>query len=244
MDYGNAMYGGVSPVADGYLTTLDTYDARIYCYGKGPSALTVEAPMAAITQGSSLVVRGTVTDIAAGTKQNEQAARFPNGVPAVSDASQSQWMEYVYMQKPRPTDTTGVSVTLSVVDSNGNFREIGKTTSNADGFFAFNWKPDITGQFTVYAAFAGSESYYPSHAVTAFAVDQAAATPAPTEFVLTKPCNHNRSNDVLSRWSSRYNHCDSNSWLAYPKKTPIEAKYQKNNLSPFLVLNKIRSKKR
>ncbi|HEX7482310.1 MAG TPA: PQQ-binding-like beta-propeller repeat protein, partial [Candidatus Bathyarchaeia archaeon] len=185
MDYGNAMYGGVSPVADGYLTTLDTYDARIYCFGKGPSALTVEAPMAGITQGSSLVIRGTVTDIAAGTKQIEQAARFPNGVPAVSDASQSQWMEYVYMQKPRPTDTTGVPVTLSVVDSNGNYREIGKTTSNADGFFAFNWKPDITGQYTVYASFAGSESYYPSHAVTAFAVDQAAATPGPTENLQT-----------------------------------------------------------
>jgi hypothetical protein len=94
-------------------------------------------------------------------------------------------MEYVYMQKPRPTDTTGVSITLNVVDSNGNFREIGKTTSNADGFFALNWKPDITGQYTVYAAFAGSESYYPSHAVTAFAVDQGAATPVPTEALQT-----------------------------------------------------------
>ena len=90
-------------------------------------------------------------------------------------------MEYVYMQKPRPTDTTGVPITLSVVDSNGNYREIGTTTSDADGFFAFNWKPDIDGQYTVYASFGGSESYWPSHAVTAFAVDPAAPTPAPTE---------------------------------------------------------------
>ena len=52
--------------------------------------------------------------------------------------------------------------------------------ADADGFFAFNWKPDIEGQYTVYASFAGSESYWPSHAVTAFAVDPAAATPAPT----------------------------------------------------------------
>ena len=77
------------------------------------------------------------------------------------------------MQKPRPTDITGVPITLSVVDSNGNYRDIGTTTSDADGFFAFNWKPDIDGQYTVYASFAGSESYWPSHAVTAFAVDLA-----------------------------------------------------------------------
>ena len=84
------------------------------------------------------------------------------------------------MQKPRPTDITGVPIVLSVVDSNGNYREIGTTTSDSDGFFAFNWKPDIDGQYTVYASFAGSESYWPSHAVTAFAVDPAAPTPAPT----------------------------------------------------------------
>ena len=41
-------------------------------------------------------------------------------------------------------------------------------------------KPDITGQYTVYASFTGSESYWPSHAVTAFSVDPAAPTPAPT----------------------------------------------------------------
>jgi hypothetical protein len=122
-----------------------------------------------------------VTDIAAGTKQNEQAARFPNGLPVVSDASQSAWMEYVYMQKPRPVDATGVPVTLSVVDANGNYREIGTVTSNADGFYSLSWKPDIEGTYTVYASFAGSESYWPSHAVSAFAVDLAAATPAPTQ---------------------------------------------------------------
>jgi hypothetical protein len=86
-------------------------------------------------------------------------------------------MEYVYMQKPRPTNATGVPVTLSVVDANGNYRTIGKTASTADGFFSFNWKPDIEGQYMVYASFAGSESYYPSHAVTSFNVDPAAPTP-------------------------------------------------------------------
>lgn len=152
------MNGAQSAVASGYLTVFDPYDSQIYCYGKGPSQLTVAAPQSSIELGKSLVISGTVTDIASGTIQKEQAARFPNGVPAVSDASISAWMEYVYMQKPRPTDVTGVPVTLSVVDSNGNYREIGTATSK-DGFFTFNWKPDITGQYSVYASFAGSESY-------------------------------------------------------------------------------------
>jgi outer membrane protein assembly factor BamB len=181
MGWGTGMYVGQSDiVAEGSFIYLNCYDMQIYTVGKGPSAMTIEAPKASIDLGKSLIISGTVTDISAGTKQKEQAARFPLGVPAVSDASQSAWMEYVYMQKPRPTDTTGVPIALSVVDANGNYRDIGTTTSNADGFFAFNWKPDIDGQYTVYASFAGSESYWPSHAVTAFAVDPAHPTEAPT----------------------------------------------------------------
>jgi hypothetical protein len=52
--------------------------------------------------GNNVLVEGTVIDISAGTKQHVQAARFPHGVPAVSDESMGEWMEYVYMQKPRP----------------------------------------------------------------------------------------------------------------------------------------------
>ncbi len=177
-------------VADGYMVDLNRYDEQLYCFGKGPTATTVEAPKAAITLGSSLVISGTVIDIAAGTQQEEQAARFPHGVPAVSDESMTEWMEYVYMQKPRPTDVTGVEVTLSVLDANNNYREIGKTTANSDGFFTFNWKPDIEGQYTVYASFAGSESYWPSHAVSSFAVDptietQTPAYPQPVDNTMT-----------------------------------------------------------
>jgi outer membrane protein assembly factor BamB len=167
-------------VADGFWVYYNYYDGQLYCIGKGPSATTVSVPNNVVNLGSSVLIQGTITDIAAGTNQNEQAARFPNGVPAVSDASQGLWMDYVYMQKPRPTDTTGVPIVLSVVDSNGNYREIGTTTST-DGFFTYNWKPDIEGLYTVYASFAGSESYWPSHAVTSFAVDPAPATPMPTE---------------------------------------------------------------
>jgi hypothetical protein len=74
-----------------------------------------------------------------------------------------------------------VNVILSVLDSNGNFRDIGTVTSDADGFFRYTWTPDIPGDFTVYATFAGTKGYWPSHDVTAFTVMEAPeATPPPT----------------------------------------------------------------
>ena len=167
------------PVADGYIAYFNTYDGQVYSIGKGPSAMTVSAPDVASSLGTPIVIRGTVTDIAAGTKQNEQAARFPNGVPAVSDASQSAWMEYVYMQKPKPTDVTGVPVTIDVIDSNGNYRNIGTTTSDSRGMFTFNWTPDITGSYRVIATFAGSNSYFSSSAETSFYASAAPPTPSP-----------------------------------------------------------------
>jgi hypothetical protein len=172
--------------ADGYIAYLNVYDMQVYVVGKGPSQTTVEAPLAAITAGNSLVIQGTVTDIAAGTKQPEQAARFPNGVPAVSDESQGAWMEYVYMQKPRPANATGVPVTLDAIDPNGNFIHIGDATSDTSSLFSFAWcPPDVPGKYTVIATFAGSESYWPSYAETAMVVQEAPPpTPAPEKLVL------------------------------------------------------------
>ncbi len=172
-------YPGSMQVADGVLTYWNNYDHQVYAVGKGASSTTVEVTNDVVPSGNSVMIKGTVTDVSPGTKQSEQSLRFPNGVPAVSDASQSDWMAYVYMQKPRPTNATGVDVTLSVIDANNNYRTIGTTTADADGFFSFNWMPDITGKFTVYASFEGSESYWPSHAVTAFNVDEPAATASP-----------------------------------------------------------------
>ena len=174
-------------VADGYLVGLNLFDEQIYCFGKGPTETTITAPDLSVELGKSLTIKGAVTDISAGTTQEEQAARFPNGVPAVSDNSMSDWMQYVYQQKPRPTNTTGVTVNLHVIDSNNNFRDIGTTTTNDDGFFSLNWKPDVAGKYTVYATFAGSESYWPSHAVTAFSVDDAAPTASPIPETVSPP---------------------------------------------------------
>jgi hypothetical protein len=167
-------------ISDGVMTTLNAYDNQIYAYGKGPTAMSVTAPKTAIELGKSLVIEGSVLDISAGSQQQAVAANFPNGLPAVSDASMTSWMKYIYMQQQLPTDTVGVPVSVSVVDSNGNFRQIGTTTSDASGKFGLQWTPDITGKYTVIATFGGSESYYGSSAETFFAVDEAAATPAPT----------------------------------------------------------------
>jgi outer membrane protein assembly factor BamB len=172
-------------ISDGIATTLNAYDNQIYAYGMGPSKTTVTAPDPVTSVGSPIVITGTVTDISAGSQQNAVAANFPNGLPCVSDASMSQWMEYVYMQQPMPTNMTGVPVTLSVIDSNGNNRQIGTTTTTASGTFGFTWTPNIQGNYTVTAAFAGTQSYYGSTADTYFYATASPATPAPTATPVT-----------------------------------------------------------
>jgi len=168
-------------ISDGVMVTLNAYDNQIYAYGKGPTATTVSAPNVGIAFGSSVVISGTVTDISAGTKQNEQAARFPNGVPVVSDESMSAWMEYVYMKQPKPTNATGIKVTISVLDPNNNSYDVGTATSNTDGTFSLLFDPPVPGMYTIIATFEGSKSYYGSHATTYLYVEEApVVTPSPT----------------------------------------------------------------
>jgi hypothetical protein len=169
-------------VADGYFVFFNGYDQRIYSIGKGPSASTVMASPKVSVHGSSVLVEGSVIDTAAGTKQDEQAARFPDGVPAISDESMGEWMEYVYMQKPKPTDAKGVEVVLETLDPNGNFYEIGRATSDASGTYGYAFTPEVPGLYTIIARFAGSESYWGSRAETYINVEealQASPTPAP-----------------------------------------------------------------
>ena len=163
-------------IADGIATTLNAYDNQIYAYGKGPSAITANAQQF----GTSMVISGTIIDKSAGSQQGAVLGNFPTGLPCVSDNSMTGWMEYVYMQQPCPTNVTGVPITVSVVDSNGNSRIIGKTTSDASGMYTLTWIPDIPGNYTVTASFAGSNSYYGSAAETAFAVNAPTSTVTPT----------------------------------------------------------------
>jgi hypothetical protein len=92
----------------------------------------------------------------------------------------TDWMGYVYQQKPLPTNFTGVQVTINVLDANGNYRTIGTTTTDTTGIYSLSWLPDIPGDYKVTATFAGNNGYWPSNAETSFTVDPAAATPTPT----------------------------------------------------------------
>ncbi|MCW4015270.1 MAG: PQQ-binding-like beta-propeller repeat protein [Candidatus Bathyarchaeota archaeon] len=174
-----SFYSRIGAIADGYLAYLNAYDGQVYCIGKGPSETTVTASPEIIACGTSVMIKGSVIDTASGTTQNEQAARFPHGVPAVADSCMSEWMEYVYMQKPFPDNVEGVRVTLTAVDANGNTQNIGTVTTDASGMFKKMWTPEIEGEYTVIATFAGTESYWGSYAQTAFGVDPAVSTAVP-----------------------------------------------------------------
>ncbi|HUJ84562.1 MAG TPA: hypothetical protein VLV84_03040 [Candidatus Acidoferrales bacterium] len=177
--------GSCPAVVDGQLLTFNAYDNQIYSYGVGPTKTTVSAPSVGVSTTTPITISGMVTDISSGSQQQAVAANFPNGLPCVSDASMEQFMEAVYEQEPMPTNITGVPVTVYVLDSNNNYRSIGTTTTDASGFYSLNWTPDIKGNYTVTATFAGSPAYYASSAQTAFYASAPAPTQAPTSTPLS-----------------------------------------------------------
>jgi hypothetical protein len=181
--YRETRWGGNGIIGDSIIATMDTYDQRVYAIGKGPTAMTLNAPTVSADAGKSFIIQGSISDISPGMQTSSVQMRFPNGVPAVSDASQSAWMLYVYKQFEAPTNATGVPLAISVVDSNGNYRTVGTTTSDASGHYSFAWLPDISGSYQVFVTFAGSAAYYGSSATATFYADQpvATATPAPTQ---------------------------------------------------------------
>jgi hypothetical protein len=124
-----------------------------------------------------VMITGTVTDQSTGAK----------GTPAISDEDMSAWMEYMYMQKPMPTNAKGVTVKLTAIDPNGNFQDIGEAVSDIDGNFGISWIPPVEGEYNVMAEFEGSESYGSSYATTYFVVGQAASAAIPIEPEPTEP---------------------------------------------------------
>ncbi len=166
-------WGGGPVIGDSIIAMWNSYDGQIYSIGKGPSATTVTAPDIGVPAGTSVMIKGTVTDQSAGAKNT----------PAISDESMDEWMQYLYMQFPHPANAVGVPVSIDTVDPNGNFIHIGDTTSDQSGTFSYRWvtPSDIPGSYTIIATFAGSKSYWPSYAETAISVDPAATTPAPTD---------------------------------------------------------------
>jgi outer membrane protein assembly factor BamB len=180
-----ASYGLASSspaIADGYIVALNLYDNQIYCYGKGPSAITVTAPQTVITRGQSTMITGTVTDQSSGAMKLAQTLGYANGVPAISDEDQEAWMEYLYMQQARPKDATGVEVSLDTIDPNGNYVHIGTVASDITGAYGYKWTPEVPGTYQIIATFAGSAAYGPSVAQTYAGVDEAPPATAPPEY--------------------------------------------------------------
>jgi len=168
---------GSTAIADGYVVSLNAYDNQIYCYGKGPSTTTVTAPDMGIPLGSSVTIKGTVTDQSPGA----------TGTPAISDEDMSEWMEYLYMQQAKPEDAQGVTVKLTSIDPNGNYQDIGEVTADTWGNFGTSWVPPVPGEYIIMAEFEGSASYGSSSDSTYISVDPAPSPAVPIEPEPTEP---------------------------------------------------------
>jgi hypothetical protein len=176
-------WGSDLAIADGILVSWNWYDGQIYAFGKGPSATTVSASPKTTTHGTAVVIEGTVTDqTPTGRRNINNEVQFTlEGTPAISDEDMEAWMEYKFMEQGFPADAKGVEVVLTVVDPNSNAYEIGRATSDVTGHYSLSYEPLVPGDYTIFAAFEGSASYYGSQAVTAITVEEApAATPMPT----------------------------------------------------------------
>jgi len=172
-------WGGRAIIGDSIIAMIDSYDNRLYAIGKGPSAIDATASPKVSALGSSVIVEGKVTDVSPGTQTSTMKLRFPNGVPAISDASMSDWMMYVYKNFERPADAYGVTVKIEGYDPNGNYQNFGTTTSDSNGNFALVFEPEVPGTYWISATFEGSNGYYGSTASTYLTVDPA-PEPYPT----------------------------------------------------------------
>ena len=174
--------GSLGVIADGYLTAGSIYDGYTYCYGKGPSSVTLTT-LGNSVNGSSVLIQGKVLD---------QSPAQP-GTPCVSVASMATQMEYIHMQQPQGglfgnVTITGVPVTLIAIDPNGNTINIGTTTTNGYyGTFSYAWTPPGPGQYTIIASFAGDNSYGSSSTSSALGVNAGPAGTTTTTTTQTQP---------------------------------------------------------
>jgi hypothetical protein len=162
--------GGIS---SGILWYPNHIDGCLWAFGMGETATTVSASPKIIANGANVLIEGSVTDQTPSIK----------GTPAVSDESMGAWMEYLYANKPMPTNVTGVSVALVAIASNGTVTDIAHATTDSSGQFSYLWTPPAQDTYTILANFEGSLSYYSSWGETAVGVTASPEAPTvePTE---------------------------------------------------------------
>jgi hypothetical protein len=187
--------GGVAPgaAANGYLLGSGIFDGKMYCLGKGPTKTTVTAPLTTVPAGTGVLIQGSVMDMSPVSQDHTSQVGFPNGVPAVADEDMSEWMDYLHMQNAtllnNPPVPKGVTVKLVALGPNhGDVIDIGTVTSDSGGMFKKTWTAPSEGEYTVYATFDGSGSYYGSYAETGMVV---AAAPETTGTTGTQPAADN-----------------------------------------------------
>lgn len=174
-------WGGNAIIGDSIIATYNTYDGQMYAIGKGPTETTVQGPTTVVPKGTNVLLQGTVMDVSEGTKHSSLTARFPNGVPAVADADMGDWMKYVYMQFERPADVQGVTVTIEAVDPNGNYQNLGTTTTDSSGNYGFMFEPEVEGTYMIIATFMGSKAYWSSTTTTYVGIGPTSSASTPIE---------------------------------------------------------------
>ncbi|MCL2643131.1 MAG: PQQ-binding-like beta-propeller repeat protein [Candidatus Bathyarchaeota archaeon] len=173
------LWGGRALIGDSIIVSMDMYDQQIYAIGKGPSELTVSVSNAIIAEGNTVMISGTVMDVSPGTESDNLRYRFPNGVPAVGDESQSEWMLYLYKQFSEPMNVKGIEITLYAYDGEAVI-DIGKTTSDSRGTYSMKWTPPKEGDYDIWAYFEGTAAFFGDDAKTTMAVLEA-PTPEPVD---------------------------------------------------------------
>ena len=162
-------FGDLSLLAQGHYIAANGYDNIIYCFNKGPSSTTVTIQQDVIEAGASILIKGTVTDQSPAAKELVEQGRF-SMVPAIADIHMDGWMDYLYMQQPKPDDMIGVPVLLQAIRSDGTPINIGEVYSDEYGQFAKLWTPLAQDTYRIVATFRGSDGYWSSSAATALGV--------------------------------------------------------------------------
>jgi hypothetical protein len=152
---------GADSIAEGYMLAGNR-DGYVYCFGKGKSETTVTAPDVAVPKGTAITIKGSVLDLSPAQP----------GTPCVDANSMGVQMDYLHMQQPVSgywgnQTITGVPVLLTAIGEDGNYVDIGTTTTDGYyGTFGHEWTPPDEGKYKIIASFEGDDSYGSSGAST------------------------------------------------------------------------------
>ena len=110
-------------------------------------------------------------------------------------AGPGQQINIIGTMTPAPPSGHSYPITISVIDSNGNYRTIGTSSTHlGSGTFNFSWVPDITGKYIVICDYRGENLsgniYTRCQSNSSFLVDGTfPAAPTPSQLPTSIPTN-------------------------------------------------------